>query len=272
MPLPRISVITPSFNQAEFIERNIRSVLDQGYAAFEHIVVDGGSTDGTIDVLKRYPHLRWISEGDNGQTHALNKGFRMATGEIVGWLNSDDTYNAGAFALIGEAFSDPGVDVVYGDGFETGVDDEVLREFRSKNVSFEGLVRYWKWSYEFIQPSFFFRRTVFDEVGYLDEGLHYAMDVDFIIRLCTRFDLRYLPKPLANLRLYNASKTGKAYRKLIPDYIWEMQKVSYRHWGSPLSPRYWNYAASFGGAVTLSLVKNILMTPGSKSRKRFRGG
>ena len=92
---PLVSVVTPSFNQAAFIEETIQSVLKQDYPHIEHIVVDGGSTDGTVDILQRYPHLRWISEPDCGQSDALNKGFAMARGEILGWLNSDDTYNAG---------------------------------------------------------------------------------------------------------------------------------------------------------------------------------
>src|SRR6058998_2090201 len=95
---PGFSIITPSFNQARFLEENIQSVLTQAGVSVEHIVVDGGSTDGTVEILKSYPHLRWISEPDRGQSHALNKGFRMATGEILGWLNADDSYEPSAVA------------------------------------------------------------------------------------------------------------------------------------------------------------------------------
>jgi len=270
-PAPKISIVTPSFNQAEFIERNIRSVLDQGYGNLEHLVVDGGSTDGTIDILKKYPHLTWSSEKDRGQTHALNKGFRRASGEIIGWLNSDDTYNPGTLATVVAAFGDPGVDVVYGDGYETGPDDEIIREYHSRGVSVEGLVKYWKWKFEFVQPSFFFRRSVFSEVGFLDESLFYVMDIDFFIRLCRRYRLHYIQQPLANLRMHDRSKTGTVYRKIIPNYIWEMQKVSYRNWGGPSSASYYGYALSFAGAILYSLVKNLLFFPGSKSRDRLAG-
>ncbi len=107
MPPLKLSVVTVSLNQAAYIEANIRSVLAQAYPGVEHIVVDGGSTDGTLDILKRYPHLRWISEPDTGQSNALNKGIAMATGEIVGWLNSDDTYEPGAFAARGGSVRRP---------------------------------------------------------------------------------------------------------------------------------------------------------------------
>src|SRR5437016_162728 len=101
-----ISVVTPTFNQAPFIEQTIQSVLDQRPAAFEHIVIDGGSTDGTLEILAKYNHLKWISERDNGQSDALNKGFKKATGEIIGWINSDDWYEPGTFALVAKFFAE----------------------------------------------------------------------------------------------------------------------------------------------------------------------
>src|SRR5438105_5021105 len=96
LSLPLVSIVTPSYNDSAIIERTILSVANQGYDKLEHLIIDGGSTDGTIQILQRYPHLKWISEKDDGQADALNKGFRMAKGEIIGWLNSDDTYNLGA--------------------------------------------------------------------------------------------------------------------------------------------------------------------------------
>src|SRR5262245_7113023 len=118
MQLPTISVVTPSFNQAKFLRANIDSVLSQGYPHLEHIVIDGGSTDGSVDILRNYNHLRWISELDRGQTHALNKGFRMATGEVIGWLNSDDTYCPDVLREVGQKFEDRSIAVLCGDGYE----------------------------------------------------------------------------------------------------------------------------------------------------------
>ena len=119
---PKITIVTPSYNQASFIEEALLSVQKQNYPSVEHIVIDGASTDGTVEILKRYgnlsgwEHLRWISEPDQGQSDALNKGFRMATGEIIGWLNSDDRYRANCFSYVASAFGQtPDTDVLYGD-------------------------------------------------------------------------------------------------------------------------------------------------------------
>lgn len=266
MLLPKISVITPSFNQVRFIEKTILSVLNQNYSNIEHIIIDGGSTDGTIEILKRYPHLRWISEPDCGQTHALNKGFKMATGDIIGWLNSDDTYCPDIFTTIVKQFAEENVKVVCGDGYEIDDKGNVTRQLYSHGTSPAILIRFWKWQYEFVQPAFFFRRDVFNEVGYLDESLYYTMDYDFFIRLGKRYEFHHVCKPLAIYRLYSESKTGKNFMKFIPDYMWEMQKVSHRYWGTPLSLRYYNYLLSFFGAIFYSVIKNVFFTPTSKSR------
>jgi len=101
---PKITIVTPSFNQGNFIDENIQSVLTQNYPNFEHIIIDGGSIDGTVDILKKYSHLKWVSEPDRGQASALNKGFRMATGDVIGWLNSDDSYLPGTFEVVARAF------------------------------------------------------------------------------------------------------------------------------------------------------------------------
>ncbi len=266
MSLPKFSVVTPSFNQASFIEDNIRSVFDQRYPAIEHIIIDGASNDGTLEILKKYPHLRWISEPDQGQAYALNKGFKMATGEIIGWLNADDSYCSQVFQTVAQIFVNPEVMVLYGDGFEIDEHGTIKRPIISRGASSEALIKYWKWQYEYIQPAFFFRRKVFDEVGYLDEHLYYAMDHDFFIRLSQRYDFHYIAKPLASTRLHAASKTGRTYRKFIPDYIWETHKVSRRYWGRPTQLDFYRNLFSFLGAVGKSILKNLLFVSGSKSR------
>jgi len=266
MSLPIISIITPSLNQAAFIEENIKSVLQQNYPNVEHIIVDGGSTDGTIDILKKYTHLHWFSETDRGQSDALNKGFHMAKGEIIGWLNSDDTYCPNIFNLIANQFASGKVRVVCGDGFEIDENSCVTSNLYSRHTKPEELIKYWKWKYEFVQPAFFFHRSVFSEIGYLDECLHYAMDYDFFIRLSNRFAIKYIPQPFANLRLYSESKTGRNIKKIVPAYIHEMHKVSRRYWGMPTQMKYYFNLSSFVGAVIFSIGKNILFTPTSKSR------
>lgn len=270
MALPKISVVTPSFNQAAFIESTILSVKEQNYADLEHIVVDGGSTDGTVEILKRHEHVRWVSEPDRGQTHALNKGFRMATGEIFGWVNSDDTYCPGILPIVEERFRDPAVMVVCGDGFEIDERGQVTHPMSSLRASPDRLIRYWKWDFEFVQPAFFFRRSVFEEVGYLDESLYYAMDMDFFIRLGKRYRFHHIPRPLANLRFYETTKSGRNAGKFIPDYVWEFHKVSVRHWGSPASFDYYGYLFSFLGAIGLSILKNAFFLPGAKTNTKLK--
>jgi len=270
MPLPKISIITPSFNQARFIDANIQSVLLQEYPNVEHIIIDGGSTDGTIKILEKYSHLHWISEKDRGQSHALNKGFKMATGDIIGWLNSDDTYCPNIFQVVAEQFGGENVKVICGDGYEMDEDGNVTRPLYSRGVSSEILVRYWKWKYEYIQPAFFFHRDVFNGVGFLDENLYYTMDYDFFIRLGKQYEFHYLPQPLANYRLYVGSKTGRNFLKFIPDYMWEMQKVSHRYWGKPYRIKYYEYLFSFIGALFYSIVKNLFFSPTSKSRNLLK--
>jgi glycosyltransferase involved in cell wall biosynthesis len=266
----KISIITPSYNQAQFIEETILSVFNQNYSNIEHIVIDGGSTDGTLEILKKYSHLRWVSEPDRGQTHALNKGFRMATGDVIGWLNSDDTYCPDIFQRVAEQFENKGVKVLCGDGYEIDEHSKVIRQLYSRGVSPEVLVKYWKWKYEFIQPSFFFHKDVFNDVGYLNENLYYTMDYEFFIRLSKRYEFYHFQRPLANYRLYTGSKTGKNFLKFIPDYMWEMQKVSYRYWGKPTNLSYYGFLFSFIGAILYSVVKNLFFSPTSKSRAALK--
>jgi glycosyltransferase involved in cell wall biosynthesis len=274
MPLPKFSIVTPSLNQASYLEQNIKSVLDQNYPTVEHIVIDGGSTDGTIEILRNYPHLKWVSEPDRGQAAAVNKGFRMATGDIIGWLNADDTYCPEAFSLIARSFESPSVMVGFGDANEIDETGSVRRTREAHGVSSEYLIKYWWWKYEYTQPAFFFRRSVLDAVGLLDEGLFYVMDHEFFIRLSLRYPLTHIPSKLANYRLHPVSKTGLISRNILPDSVWELHRVSRRHWGSMGRWAFYCYAFSFAGGIMRSLGKNLSFVPASKSRsmaKRFLG-
>lgn len=267
MPALKFSVVTPSLNHKAFLEQNIRSVLDQKSPNLEHIIVDGGSTDGTLDLLKSFPHLRWTSEPDRGQAHALNKGFRKATGDIVGWLNSDDSYAPGAFAAVSPFFEDPAVMVVYGDACETDVEGRVLRTRTSKGISERSFVEYWWWRYEYTQPSIFVRKQVFDEVGFLDEHLYYVMDHEWLIRLIRRYRFTYVPAVLSNYRLHAESKTGRAAQPLVPPSVWELHRVSRRFWGSALTRGFYRHACSFAAGILFSLIKNLFLVRGSKLRE-----
>ena len=202
--LPLVSIVTPSLNQGRFIEATIGSVLSQDYPHIEYIVVDGGSTDGTLDVLRRYGgRLQWISEPDGGQAQAINKGFRLTRGEIVAWLNSDDTYLPGAVsAAVEHLTAHPACAMVYGEGYLIDEQGAAIRRFPATEP-----FDLWKLVYviDFIlQQTTFFRRAALDVVGYLDEDLHWGLDWDLFIRLGKRFPVNYLPREMANLREHRA--------------------------------------------------------------------
>jgi glycosyltransferase involved in cell wall biosynthesis len=205
---PLVSIITPSYNQARFIEATINSVLSQNYPHIEYLIIDGGSTDGTIDILHRYDgRLRWMSEPDSGQSEAVNKGLRMAQGEVVAWLNSDDTYLPGAVARAVDYLENhPEVMMVYGEGYEMDELGHIRQRFPATEPF--NLWRLVYYSDYILQQTTFIRREVFGEIGMLDESLHYGMDWDLFIRIGKRFKVAYIPEYLANLREHSTAKSS----------------------------------------------------------------
>ena len=211
----RISLVTPSFNQAQFIRRTIDSVLAQG-SDIDYRVVDGGSTDGTIEILKSYgDRLQWTSEPDRGQVDAINKGLRAATGDIVGWLNSDDVLLPGALARVTAAFeANPGREWMHGRCTIIDADDREVRrwvsaykDFRSRHHTFENFL-----TENYIsQMTAFWRRSVHDDVGYLDPGIRFAFDYDLFVRLAARGEPIYVGDPIACFRWYETSKSGGGF-------------------------------------------------------------
>ncbi len=202
----RVSIVTPSLNQGQFIERTLQSVEAQTGAEIDHVVFDGGSTDNTLDVLKRFTStVRWVSEKDNGQAEAVNKGIRTTTGEIIGWLNSDDVYYPGAIGRVIAFFqANPEIDVVYGMADHIGLDGIPFEEYPTEPWDLERL----KDTCFICQPSAFFRRRMVERHGLLDESLHYCMDYEYWLRLGragARFS--YLEEKLAGSRLYSENKT-----------------------------------------------------------------
>jgi glycosyltransferase involved in cell wall biosynthesis len=213
MPLPKISIVTPSLNQGHFIEECIKSVVSQDYPDFEHIIIDGGSSDQTVEILKKYSHLIWISEPDNGQSDALNKGFRMAAGEIIGWLNADDKYLPGSFYKVARYMElHPEVDIVYGD-YRFIDENGKITQVR-KELDFDLFML--KYLHVLYIPSTatFFRIKIIEEKNFLREDFHYAMDYEFFLRLALKgYKFGHLQEILAEFRWHPSSKSSLAAKK-----------------------------------------------------------
>jgi len=213
--LPRISVVTPSFNQGAFIEQTICSVLDQGYPNLEYIVIDAGSTDESVEVIRKYArHLSyWVSEPDRGQSHAINKGLARATGALMAWLNSDDRYLPGALgAVAGAAAAHPDAHVFVGTGELVYPDGTRNARVPPLQITLETTFD-WVRGSDFQQPACFFRDVVWRAAGPIDEGTHMAFDVDLWFRMLTRgFVFKTLPGIFAEATIHpNAKSTAYTY-------------------------------------------------------------
>ena len=214
----KISIVTPSLNQGEFIERTILSVLSQtGAFDLEYIVVDGGSTDDSLEIIKKHEDkLRWVSEEDRGQSDAINKGFNMASGGILAWLNSDDTYEPDALSEVAEQYRKHRFKWCFGNCRNIDENDREIRRaitkykiFESRRYSYKRLL-----SKDFIsQPAVFFTRDVYQEVGPLDLNCHYSMDYDYWLRIGKKYSPVYIDKFLANFRWQRGSKNSENYKQ-----------------------------------------------------------
>ncbi len=217
--MSKISIIMPSFNHERFIERAIGSVLSQeGDFQRELIVIDGGSKDSTVEILRGYGDaIRWVSEGDDGQADALNKGIAMATGDIIGWLNSDDVYEAGALAAVAEVFAaEPGAQWLYGkvriiDGEDqeirrwiTAYKNRRMRRFSQRRLLEENWIS---------QMGVFWRRGAGEQVGEFRKDLHYCMDYNYWLRLGREWPGRFVDRYLAAFRWYTTSKSGAGFAR-----------------------------------------------------------
>jgi glycosyltransferase involved in cell wall biosynthesis len=205
--LPLVTIVTPSFNQAPFLRAAIESVLAQDYAAVEYLVMDGGSSDGSVDILKEFTgRVTWESGRDAGQADALAKGFARARGAILGWLNADDLLFPGALTQAVEHFqANPDVALVYGDAVYVDAEGRTLMPARQVRPFDLDRLRYW--SDYIVQPSAFFRRTAYEAVGGLDTSLHWALDYDLWLKLGARYRVDYLRRVWSGYRIQGDSKT-----------------------------------------------------------------
>ena len=266
---PKVTIVTPSYNQAEFIEETIRSVLLQNYPEIEYIVIDGGSTDGSVDIIRKYePWLAyWASEPDRGQSHAINKGWRRSNGDVVAWLNSDDIYDASAIHKVVEFFqSNDDVDMVYGDCLVIDEKGRLEGSSPSMEFSLEALVCN-KWFIS--QPATFIRRSVFDAVGMINENLNLVMDWEFWLRIALKeFKISYFLEGPASYCTYKNAKTSSLSVKSGEEKIQVLNNIYNNHFPLNIKPykkkaygyvHRWagnaNYRErKFGGAVTSSVI------------------
>ena len=235
MRLPLVSIVTPSYNQAPYLEQTIRSVLEQDYiqkgGQIEYILIDGGSSDGSREIIRRYASLLdyWVSEPDRGQTDAINKGFARAHGEIFAWLNSDDAYLPNAVSeAVDYLQANPEAGMVYGDANLIDAKGKIVGAFPARQTDYRRLLR---GSVHIPQQSAFFRAALWRQVGPLDPSFYFAMDYDLWVRLARVSSLHYRPCLWANFRLHPGGKSVVADDRCWP----EMLRVHRREGGSPLS-------------------------------------
>jgi glycosyltransferase involved in cell wall biosynthesis len=234
---PLVSIVTPSYNQAKYLEETVKSVLNQGYPNIEYLVVDGGSTDGSVDILKRYGDRIswWVSEPDRGQTDAINKGFGRANGDILAWINSDDTYQPDAVSgAVDYLRTHPKVGLVYGDANFIDSSGRVIGQFNAQQTSYRRLRR---GGVYIPQQAAFWRGELWHQVSPLDPSFYFAMDYDLWVRLARISEIRYTSQLWANFRLHDDAKTISADDRCWP----EMLKVHRRDggwWFSMIYARY----------------------------------
>jgi len=234
---PLVSIITPSYQQAAYLEQTIRSVLDQDYPNLEYIVIDGGSTDGSLEIIRRYEDriARWISEPDSGQTDAINKGFSIAQGSILAWLNSDDLYYPGAVSAAVRCFQQrPQAGLVYGNADYVDEDGLVIGRFPAAQTNYRKLRRGFV---HIPQQAAFFRADLWKKVGPLDPTFYFAMDYDLWVRLAAETEVHFHPELWAAFRLHKQAKSISEADRCWP----EMIRVHLRDGGSRFSVLYAKY-------------------------------
>lgn len=209
---PKITLVTPSYNQAQFLEETIQSVLDQNYRNLEYIIIDGGSTDNSVKIIKKYEKYLayWVSEKDKGQTDAIAKGFEKSTGDFLSWLNSDDTYLPGSLAAVADVIQrQPNIDVVYGDYIITDKTGKPLLRKREIKFDFDIML----YGVNMIgQPAAFFSKFIYNRVGRLDINLNYFMDVEFWLRIAKNGGkFTHVKRFIATYRFHENSKTIKDF-------------------------------------------------------------
>lgn len=224
---PKISIVTPSYNQGHFLEDTILSILNQTYPNVEYIIIDGGSTDNSVQIIKKYEKrlAYWISEQDQGQTHAINKGLKVATGEVVNWINSDDLLEPDSLLTLDKAIEKrPDADIYFGDF--SAIDRAGNRLFVRKSGSYHFNTLFWGRQLS-CQPSVFFKRNLLKKIGYLDRTYNFCMDIEFWIRAAVHgAKFQQIKSPIGVNRVHGEAKTTK-----LQDVLYREHKELVRKYG-----------------------------------------
>ena len=219
---PKISIITPSYNQGSFIEKTIQSVLSQDYPNIEYIIIDGGSTDNTIEIIRKYDKwiTYWESEPDRGQSHALNKGFARATGDVFAWINSDDYYEHCSINKVMKLFVNSEIMIVNGNCMMHDTHSNKTFLDKAGEITTSRMLRYWTPFFCPPQPSIFFRKQVWQEVMPLNEKLNYTMDLDLWLKMSLKYKFTYYNALLSHYLIHQTSKSGSedGFIKFIPEW------------------------------------------------------
>jgi glycosyltransferase involved in cell wall biosynthesis len=252
---PKISIVTATLNRKDYLPRCIEGVAGQSYPYKEHLIIDGGSTDGALDLLKsyakKYPHIKWISEKDNGISSALNKGLAMATGDIIGVNGDDDFYAPGVFEIVAAEFAaDPGLGVVSGNCAHINNNNVVWEAGKAGFTTRWDLIEYWRYWCRAVflpAPSTFFRREVISKVGGFEEADRYAMDYHHWIKITEEFRVKTIDKVFATFRCDEGTVSFSSNKEQLA----EMHRISRKYWGSLLSASYYRLRASYIRHVVL---------------------
>ena len=231
---PKISIVTPSFNQGEYLERTIKSILGQEYPNLEYIICDGGSTDNSVEIIRKYEDCLtwWCSEKDNGQTDAINKGMKKATGDICCWINSDDVLLPNALNIVGDYYlNHPDTEFLNGLTVEIDKEDRVLK---FNHMIMSGFF-FRHGCYNISQQGMFWRRNLFEKLGYLDDSFHAKMDVEWLIRNYeAKTNIKLLNRHVGAIRKYEETKTAQGGDIWIRD----AKEISNRYGGHYSPHRY----------------------------------
>lgn len=219
----KISIVTPSYNQGKFIKDTIESVMAQNYDNWEHIIVDGKSSDDTVSILKKYSHLKWVSEKDNGSVYALNKGIKMATGDIIGWLNSDDYYEQNIFKDVVDAFENLNVNFVSGNQNFVDKDKNMVLKNFSLKFDYKYLTKFDP--YVIRTPATFYSKNILEKVGYFAEDYKIVFDYDMFVKILKTEDLKFVDKVFTNYRFHEGTLSLNNVKR----QVGELLKISKQH-------------------------------------------